>query len=264
MDREEFWDNLGRWIYPLVRASAARPLIVGLSAPQGAGKTTLTRELTRRAVLDGLHATSISIDDFYLTRSEQVALAQRFPDNPYLQQRGYPGTHDIALGTRTLAALEAIGANGRVALPAYDKTRWHGAGDRRPEQDWTVVEGPLDLVLFEGWMLGFTPIAPDSIDDPHLRLINERLSGYAPWLYLVDAFVWLEPADPEFVIEWRAEAERRSREEGHPGMSEEAVRDFAGRFLPAYRTYLPHLRCETLPQPCLHLVIGRDRLPLPD
>lgn len=47
------------------------------------------------------------------------------------------------------------------------------------------------------------------------------------------------------VFEWRAEAERRMREAGHPGMSDEEVRDFCSRYMPAYRAYLAGLydRC---------------------
>lgn len=51
----------------------------------------------------------------------------------------------------------------------------------------------------------------------------------------------VKTADPEMVFEWRAEAERRMREAGRPGMSEEQVRDFCSRYMPAYRAYLPGL-----------------------
>lgn len=50
-----------------------------------------------------------------------------------------------------------------------------------------------------------------------------------------------QTAEPEMVFEWRAEAERRMREAGRPGMSEEQVRDFCSRYMPAYRAYLPGL-----------------------
>src|SRR6478735_183017 len=79
--------------------------ILGLSAPQGAGKTTIMAEVCSALAKDGLNAVSISIDDFYLTRSEQIALAREYPRNPYLQHRGYPGTHDVSLGVSVLKAL---------------------------------------------------------------------------------------------------------------------------------------------------------------
>ena len=41
----------------------------------------------------------VSYDDFYLTRSEQEALGD---SNFYLSGRGVAGTHDMALGTKTL------------------------------------------------------------------------------------------------------------------------------------------------------------------
>ena len=92
MNRDEFSALLGRWLEEAIRDSstADRPVIIGLSAPQGAGKTTLTRELCTRVAKDGCRMVSISIDDFYLSRAEQIALAKRYSDNPFLQQRGYP------------------------------------------------------------------------------------------------------------------------------------------------------------------------------
>ena len=50
--------------------------ILGLSAPQGAGKTTIMAEVCNALAEEGLNAASISIDDFYLTRHEQIALAR--------------------------------------------------------------------------------------------------------------------------------------------------------------------------------------------
>lgn len=50
-----------------------------------------------------------------------------------------------------------------------------------------------------------------------------------------------QTADPEMVFQWRAEAERKMRETGRPGMSEDEVRDFCSRYMPAYRAYLPGL-----------------------
>lgn len=51
----------------------------------------------------------------------------------------------------------------------------------------------------------------------------------------------MKTENPEIVFEWRAEAERRMRDAGRSGMSEDQVRDFCARYMPAYRAYLPGL-----------------------
>lgn len=235
--------------------------MLGFSAPQGAGKTTLTADLLRMADELGLRATGVSIDDFYLTRAEQLALSQRHGGVRFFAHRGYPGTHDVALGTRVLEALKSIGANGEVRVPSYDRSAFMGQGDRRPESSWPRRKGPLDLVVVEGWMLGFLPVAASTLADPSLGPVNESLKAYSAWTAMLDAFIWLEPTDPRFVVDWRAEAEAQARAAGREAMTDAEVRAFAADFLPAYETYLPTLR-GVRPGPVLHLMIGRDRLPV--
>lgn len=46
-----------------------------------------------------------------------------------------------------------------VAVPRYDKSQHGGRGDRAPRDSWPRVQGPIDVILFEGWMLGFSPVA---------------------------------------------------------------------------------------------------------
>jgi D-glycerate 3-kinase len=238
--------------------------MVGLSAPQGAGKSTLMRQVCRLAREDGLRAMSISIDDFYITRCEQIDLTARYSDNPYLQHRGYPGTHDIELGTRVLNALKSINEHGRVVVPSYDRSAHGGGGDRRPECNWPVVQAPLDLAILEGWMLGFTAVSPEVLPDPHFHLINDNVRRYAAWHSYLDAFVILEPEEPLFMLDWRVEAEERAKAAGSAGMSTDEVKAFAAKFLPAYLIYLPRLREQSpVRGPFLHVLIGRDRLPKP-
>ena len=44
-------------------------------------------------------------------------------------------------------------------MPRYNKAAHEGRGTRAPEDTWPRVKGPLDLILFEGWMLGFQPVS---------------------------------------------------------------------------------------------------------
>lgn len=69
-----------------------KPFIIGLNGVQGVGKTTLVKALAE--MLDdreGLKTLVVSIDDFYLTHADQLALAAAHPDNALVQNRGEPG-----------------------------------------------------------------------------------------------------------------------------------------------------------------------------
>jgi len=223
-----------------LRRTLHRPLVVGLQAPQGAGKTTLVTRLMERLPAAGLRGVAVSIDDFYLTRQEQLRLAAAHPGNRYLEHRGYPGTHDIALGEATLFALRSLdaGSDGRmVRVPVYDKSQHGGRGDRAPESSWRDVTGPLDLLIIEGWMFGFTPVADSQLSDPFLLEPNHALAEYDRWYRLTDAMVVLRATDPNFVLRWRVEAEEAMKARGLPGLSREAIEDYVRRFLPAYALY---------------------------
>ena len=223
------------------RRSEKRPVLIGVQAPQGGGKTTMVRHLLEQLPALGLRGAGVSIDDFYLTRADQLTLAAAHPGNPYLEHRGYPGTHDIELGERTLKALKGSqgsqGSQGSVRIPLYDKSAHGGRGDRAPESEWRTVEGPLDIVFVEGWMLGFTPVPESTLDDPFLVEPNRRLAAYDRWHRLLDAFVVLRAADPRFVLRWRVEAEERMKAQGKPGLDRAAIEDYIRRFLPAYARY---------------------------
>jgi D-glycerate 3-kinase len=221
------------------RSAARRPLVVGIQAPQGGGKTTLVRHLIARLPDLGLRAAGVSIDDFYLTRAEQLRLADAHPGNRYLEHRGYPGTHDLDLGVRTLDTLHALGPGSiaTVRVPVYDKSAHGGRGDRAPTSGWRDVTGPLDIVFVEGWMLGFSPVAESRLPDAHLVAPNHALAGYSQWHDRLDAFVTLRATDPQFVIRWRVEAEAGMAAEGRPALDRAAIEDYVRRFLPAYALY---------------------------
>jgi D-glycerate 3-kinase len=243
-----------KWLHDAVTRASTRPLIAGLSAPQGAGKSTLVKQLIPLLAQRSIRAVGISIDDFYLRREEQVALAAAHPGNPYLEHRGYPGTHDVALGVRTLEALRA-GRN--VELPRYDKSAHGGRGDRSAQTE--PVEGRVDLVLLEGWMLGFTPVA---VSEPALQVINEKLAAYEAWYQLLDVMICLRAEDPSSVLRWRVQAEEAARASGRPALSTAAIEDYVRRFLPAYALYAGTVsRGRWSPDRQLVFTLSEDRSP---
>lgn len=131
-----------------------------------------------------LHALNInmaymSIDDFYLTRADQEQLGN---ENKYLSGRGVAGTHDIDLGAYIIRQLKYMSSDDVcMNVPIYDKTAHNGLGDRSAEV--RTEYGPVDLVLFEGWMLGYQPL--NEQDEASLEakyngmgLVNQKLKGY--------------------------------------------------------------------------------------
>eukprot|EP00793_Prasinoderma_coloniale_P001272 PRCOL_00005044-RA len=230
------------WVERLRAAKRAAgddaPLVVGLSAPQGCGKTTITEELIGLFATDGRAATCVSVDDFYLTYEEQTALAAA-EGNPLLEYRGNAGSHDLKLGASTLRA-----GGGEVRVPRYDKTAFSGRGTRAPEDDWPSVAAPLDVVLFEGWMLGFAPVGAEAARavSPDLEAVDARLEAYAEELEsVVDAWLVVKIGDPNWVFKWRQQAEEAARAAGKPTLTDDEVRDFVMRYQPAYEAYLPGL-----------------------
>jgi D-glycerate 3-kinase len=243
------------------------PVAIGLSAPQGCGKTTLVELLVDLFAADGLGCTAVSIDDFYLAGEEQDAVATANPENPLLQVRGNAGTHDLGLGTKTLRSLKA-GEHG-VPIPLYDKAARGGRGDRAPPSAWPVAPH-TDVVLLEGWMAGFEATTLDEeLLSTHKGLseINARLEAYEAWHSLMDAWVVLAVDNPRCVYDWRLQAEHAMAAAGRPGMSDAQVADFVSRYMPAYHAYLPGLyraaeRDGVGGKPTMLVHVDRDRSPV--
>ena len=234
---------LEKWI---LNERPERPFLVAVSGAQGCGKSTFCRDLVESYTGLGLRAISVSVDDFYLTRDQQKQLTES-TSNPYLMQRGYPGTHDVPLALKILKTLKA---GLPTQIPRYDKSAYSGLGDRGDRSTWTEVREPQDIILFEGWFLGFQPT---QTEDNHLNLINEHLSNYQPLFDLFDRLVYLRPESVEDVVDWRIEAEQKMKAAGKDGMSDEQVRSYIEKFVPAYHLYGPSI------QPSIEFLVQTDR-----
>jgi len=241
------------------------PLFIGISAPQGCGKTTMTDMIRFVFAEENKTAVALSLDDFYLTGVEQEALAasEKTGDsvnkrpNELLKLRGNAGTHDMALLDSTMADLRAGKSN--LRLPRYDKSLRGGKGDRAPQEQWDLVNdspsSQVDIVLFEGWMLGFDPLNTKELDggnDGDMAAVNRYLQdpAYARLHEAFDGWIVVALQDIGFVFDWRLDAEKRMISSGKSGMSDADVQDFVNRFMPAYHAYLPRLHEEGVgPQP---------------
>uniref|UniRef100_A0A7N0UZY8 D-glycerate 3-kinase, chloroplastic n=1 Tax=Kalanchoe fedtschenkoi TaxID=63787 RepID=A0A7N0UZY8_KALFE len=224
------------------------PLVIGFSAPQGCGKTTLVFALANLFEVTGRKIATMSIDDFYLTAKDQAKLREKHTGNSLLELRGNAGSHDLPFSVETLTALTKMSKEGmKMKLPRYDKSAYSGRGDRADPSTWPEAEGPLTAVLFEGWMLGFTPLPVEIVKavDPQLEVVNKYLEAYyEAWDKFIKAWIVIKIRDPSCVYDWRLQAEIAMREAGNPGMTDEEVKDFVSRYLPAYNAYLPTLYAE--------------------
>ena len=108
-----------------------------------------------------------SIDDLYLTHSAQKKLAESQPNNPLIQHRGQPSTHDISLGKQIFSQLVARESD--IRIPSYDKSLHDGQGDRSAPETWEVInkagKPPIEVVIFEGWCVGFRSLSDKELVD---------------------------------------------------------------------------------------------------
>jgi D-glycerate 3-kinase len=236
-------------------------VIVGLCGAQGSGKSTAAAALVELLAQEPLPAVAISIDDFYLPRSERLRLSREV--HPLLATRGVPGTHDVELALATIDSLAGIEP---VLLPSFDK----GSDDRRPRREWRSISGPLRVVILEGWCVGARPQSPQQLAEPVNALernedaagtwrafVNEALQGrYRALFDRLSPLVLLQAPSFEVVHAWRGEQERKLREKRKlEGGDASRVMDEAGiaRFIAHYERVTRHILAE-MPARADHLI----------
>jgi D-glycerate 3-kinase len=184
---------------------------VGINGCQGSGKSTLSAfiayYLTKKYQLN---IVVLSLDDFYLDQQSRKTLSAVV--HPLLKTRGVPGTHDTERLARTLANLTQ--ADAQVELPRFSKATDNPA---KPEQ----VNGPIDLVLLEGWCWGVEPQSPAELsievnqlerDQDGDRLWREYVNrqiqqNYQPLYQQMNYWLFLQAPSFNCVYQWRQQQE---------------------------------------------------------
>ncbi len=221
---ESLYLPMVRWI---AERHGATPLLLGINGGQGSGKSTLSKIL-RLLLSRGFNkrVAVISIDDLYLPRNERLRLASRV--HPLLATRGVPGTHDIPLAMQVLGRLKR-GGKEAIDIPVFDKAM----DDRATVDRWQNVQGPVDIILFEGWCVGCAAQAErdleksvnslESMEDRNCqwrRYVNRQLAGpYHDLFALIDVLIMLKIPDMKYVYDWRLLQEDKLRQAlaGRPG-----------------------------------------------
>jgi D-glycerate 3-kinase len=202
-------------IFDMATGCPERQPVFAIAGLQGTGKSTLAAQLAQAGHNRGLHVVAMSIDDFYLTRRERLALGRQV--HPLLATRGPPGTHDVTLACRSLDALRTMRPGDEVRLPRFDKL-----SDRRlPPSHWRVVRKKPDLIIFEGWFLKVPPESEQALRRPLNSLerqddktgtwrhyCNRALTSYQPLWRRLDCLLFLQGPGFAVVPAWRSQQER--------------------------------------------------------
>ncbi|KAK0212535.1 P-loop containing nucleoside triphosphate hydrolase protein [Desarmillaria ectypa] len=256
---------ISKHILARISAGSKKPIFAAIQGPQGSGKSYLTG-LTQKFLTDSpqlLRVAVLSIDDIYLSHDGLVSLALQHPSNPLWKGRGQPGTHDVVLGVQILQSLK----EGRevVDIPRFDKSLFNGEGDRLPMDGSNSVDPPIDVVIMEGWCMGFYPISQARLAEKWegiwkeqkialalqdkrlgskdcLQDINLALKAYIDLWAFFDIFIQIQPAPPtrshspySVIYQWRLEQEHYMKaSNGGKGMSDDAVKLFVDRYIPGY------------------------------
>lgn len=188
-----------------------RPVRIGLSGAQGAGKSSLSAAWTAK----NPKVAAFSLDDVYLPTAARRALAESV--SPLFKARGAPGAHDLELAKRTLMQLAAARARDETPLPRFDKL---SDSPVKPAA-WPRYLGTANVILIDGWCLGATPeddaalaLPINALEEKEdasgawRRFANAQLAGpYADFFGRLDLIVHLAAPGWDVVPRWRLEQE---------------------------------------------------------
>jgi len=205
-----------------LRARRGDCAVIGLSGLQGSGKSTLAAQVVAAAQEIGINALTVSIDDFYLGCAARQRLAREV--HPLLRTRGVPGTHDVDLALRTLAALRDASPLHPARVPRFDK----GLDTRLPPSRWKNISRAPRFVILEGWCVGVTAQTHHALrrpintlerdEDPHAiwrTWVNRQIGDhYTRWWKRLDRLVVLQAPSFGIVEAWRNEQEQALRARG--------------------------------------------------
>ena len=178
-------------------------------------------------------------------------------------------------------------------MPFFDKSQFDGEGDRAPEQDWDVVKTPIDVVVFEGWCVGFQPTSMQQIQERRLfaateaakdcsrepihtlhrhtlkdlEKINQCLERYCDVFMgpqYFDCIIQLDTEKLANVYKWRREQEHALIRSKGSGMTDGDVALFVQGYMAAYEMYLDQLKDgffakEDNTKQHIFVLLGRDR-----
>ena len=219
LDATQYFLPLVRDIKAEIQSSRKGPFLIGINGAQGTGKSTLAKLLSALLTSSGYRAVNLSIDDFYYSKAKRQELADEI--HPLLRSRGVPGTHDVDLALNLIEQLCAAGSNQQITLPRFDKS----LDDCRPVAACEQIQGPIDIIILEGWFVGAKAQAGDELtqaineleinedsDGRWRAYVNQQLAGsYQSLFEKIHILLMLQAPGFEQVLEWRSLQEEKLR-----------------------------------------------------
>jgi len=211
-----FWIN-NKW------KKKGKTLLVGLSASQGSGKTTVAAILSIiLKIFFKRNTCVISIDDFYKTLSDRKKMAE----NKHLlfKTRGVPGTHDIGLIKNFFAATKKKKFK-KIKLPKFNKS----IDDRLKKNNWHNIKKKPEIVILEGWCVGAKAKSNSSLQKPinfleknedknliWRKFVNDRLKKeYKSVFAMIDHFIFMKVPNFKMVFKWRLLQEKKLKKNSY-------------------------------------------------
>ncbi|KAF2801221.1 P-loop containing nucleoside triphosphate hydrolase protein [Melanomma pulvis-pyrius CBS 109.77] len=246
------------------RKESSHPIVLGITGLQGSGKSTWASKIVSLLTTEhNLNTITISLDDVYKTHDDLIAQRDKDPENMLYRTRGQPGTHDEALAGKFFQHLRDYTGEGELRIPSFDKSKFNGEGDRAPEDEWPIITTKPDVVVFEGWCVGFQPLSKPEIEAKyqdarkrthvtladhqvsHLEEVNENLKRYCETFMgprHFDFMIHIDTEDLRNVYHWRLQQEHALIKAKGTGMTDAAVTAFVKGYMPGYELYLDGLR----------------------
>jgi len=202
-----------------------KTLLLGLSASQGSGKTTVAAILS--IILKKFFKRNvcvISIDDFYKKLSDREKMAKQ--KHPLLKTRGVPGTHDTHLIDYFFTSLKKKKFK-RIKIPKFDKA----IDDRVEKSRWNHIRKKPEIVIFEGWCVGAKPEKKSSLKKPinflekyhdkdlvWRQFVNEKLKKeYKKIFSMIDHYIFMKAPSFKIVFKWRMLQEKKLKKKYSKG-----------------------------------------------
>ena len=151
------------------------PYLVGVTGGQGAGKSTICKHLASIFIEKEIPYLILSLDDFYLSKAERIALARKV--HPLAKTRGVPGTHDVNLLSSVLRHFKSKNTIASLRLPSFSKSD----DELLPPDEWSHYNGTPRIILLEGWCVGARSNFISSLPETIWEKENDQKGVWKNW-----------------------------------------------------------------------------------